>query len=672
MNTNLIRLFLAALAGVLLATPAQAAPLTPLAGRTSNITATAAVGAGVPAGTGTASASPAIPFSDIGAKATADYKGDAIGIAATAEGARLHTAFQKLSGTVTREGLWLGSTAEAGGGLRLVASGIGRGRESGGRNLAPTGTVSVTEKLVTFSRPGLTEEYSVSVDGVRQDFIVGERPAGAGDLRVELAISGARAEAAAEGARLTLEGSGRVLAYSRLRVTDATGKELTARLEVLSADRLAVRVEDAAAAYPVRIDPTFSDANWVSLNPGIPGANNTVSAAVVDGSGNLYIGGSFKVVGTVAANYIAKWNGSAWSPLGTGMDNAVRALAVSGTDLYAGGDFTTAGGVNIGYGIAKWNGSAWSALGTGMNSIVSALAVTGTDLYAGGWFTTAGGVAANRIAKWNGSAWSPLGTGVDGTVRALAVSGTDLYAGGNFTFAGTTTLSPFIVKASISPPTLTVAAASSVAGTTATLNGTVNPNGLVTTAQFEYGLTTSYGSTASVTLSPNNGSSAQGVSAAIAGLSPGTAYHYRLTATNSVDTTNTSDATFTTAFNPQAWRLKWFGTTSNTGTAADAADPYGTGVQNLAVFAVLGPNQDPAMVAAGLLPQPQFVGANYVITFTQPTGVSGVTYGAEWRADLASGNWTTITDTGTAPTHTFSVPTAGNPQVFLRLRITSP
>jgi hypothetical protein len=387
---------------------------------------------------------------------------------------------------------------------------------------------------------------------------------------------------------------------------------------------------------------------------------------------DLYAGGYFTTAGGVAANNIAKWNGSAWSPLGTGMSSRVYALAVIGTDLYAGGDFTTAGGVNIGYGIAKWNGGAWSALGTGMDNAVLALAVSGTDLYAGGYFTTAGGVAANNIAKWNGSAWSPLGTGVDGYVYALAVSGTDLYAGGSFIFAGTTTLSPFIVTASNSPPTLTVAAASSVAGTTATLNGTVNPNGLVTTAQFEYGLTTSYGSTASVTLSPNNGSSAQGVSAAIAGLSPGTPYHYRLTATNSVDTTNTSDATFTTAFNPQAWRLKWFGTTSNTGTAADAADPYGTGVQNLAVFAVLGPNQDPAMVAAGLLPQPQFVGANYVITFTQPTGVSGVTYGAEWRADLASGNWTTITDTGTAPTHTFSVPKAGNPQVFLRLRITSP
>ena len=98
----------------------------------------------------------------------------------------------------------------------------------------------------------------------------------AGDLRVELALSGARAEAAAGGARLRLDGSGRALAYSRLRAVDATGRELTARLEVLSADRLAVSVADANATYPVRIDPTFSDADWVSLSPGMPGANGDV------------------------------------------------------------------------------------------------------------------------------------------------------------------------------------------------------------------------------------------------------------------------------------------------------------------------------------------------------------------------------------------------------------
>ena len=152
---------------------------------------------------------------------------------------------------------------------------------------------------------------------------------------------------------------------------------------------------------------------------------------------NLYAGGYFTTAGGVPANNIAKWNGSAWSALGSGYERrSVRALAVSGTNLYAGGYFTTAGGVPANY-IAKWNGSAWSALGSGMNGAVSALAVSGTDLYAGGYFTTAGGVAANNIAKWNGSAWSALGSGLErSTSVALAVSGTNLYAGGGFTTAG--------------------------------------------------------------------------------------------------------------------------------------------------------------------------------------------------------------------------------------------
>ena len=64
-------------------------------------------------------------------------------------------------------------------------------------------------------------------------------------------------------------------------------------------------VNDADAVYPVRIDPTFSDANWISMNPNFPGASDIVHAAVVDGSGNLYIGGDFTVVGDVVANHVA-------------------------------------------------------------------------------------------------------------------------------------------------------------------------------------------------------------------------------------------------------------------------------------------------------------------------------------------------------------------------------
>jgi len=77
---------------------------------------------------------------------------------------------------------------------------------------------------------------------------------------------------------------------------------------------------------------------------------------------------------------------------------SVSALAASGSDVYAGGYFSTAGGAGVNY-VAMWNGSSWSALGSGMNNHVSALAVSGSDLYAGGSFTTAGGKVSAYIAR---------------------------------------------------------------------------------------------------------------------------------------------------------------------------------------------------------------------------------------------------------------------------------
>jgi hypothetical protein len=87
---------------------------------------------------------------------------------------------------------------------------------------------------------------------------------------------------------------------------------------------------------------TFSDANWVSMG-GFPGANGDVYAAAVDGAGNLYIGGYFTAAGGVMATNVAKWDGSSWSALGSGIDGEVDALAVSGSDVFAGGWFTAAG-----------------------------------------------------------------------------------------------------------------------------------------------------------------------------------------------------------------------------------------------------------------------------------------------------------------------------------------
>ena len=117
--------------------------------------------------------------------------------------------------------------------------------------------------------------------------------------------------------------------------------------------------------------------------------------------------------GGVAANRIARWDGTAWHPLGNGVGGGTNPVVLAlafGPDgsLYAGGDFSTAGG-SAANSIASWDGTAWHPLGSGLENCgfncVRALAV-GRDgsLYAGGSFTLAGGRPSSSIAKWIGEA----------------------------------------------------------------------------------------------------------------------------------------------------------------------------------------------------------------------------------------------------------------------------
>src|SRR5438094_137103 len=203
-------------------------------------------------------------------KASADYQCDGQAVSPTAEGVRLRCVFQRLEAEATREGLWLTSTVTNAVNDRfcVVAVAVERGTVStadhplatsprfrevldcgsplpllGARHrcesgrglpqsktlarspqpsrfseemLPPTGLVSIDGQTARFTRPGLVEEYSVSMDGVRQDFVVPERPRscaqGRGELALQLAVSGARVEPAAFGAHLVLENSGRKIA----------------------------------------------------------------------------------------------------------------------------------------------------------------------------------------------------------------------------------------------------------------------------------------------------------------------------------------------------------------------------------------------------------------------------------------------------------------------------
>jgi len=120
-------------------------------------------------------------------------------------------------------------------------------------------------------------------------------------------------------------------------------------------------------------------------------------------------------------------------------------------------------------------------------------------------------------------------------------------AGANVAYAATFNGEEDIYYVRITPtgPAIVVTnPATNVGSFSATLNGTLNPNGLSTAVHFEYGTTTSYGSS---TASQNyQGSTAQNVTANLSSLTAGATYHFRIVASNAAGTSFGSDSTFTT------------------------------------------------------------------------------------------------------------------------------
>ena len=95
------------------------------------------------------------------------------------------------------------------------------------------------------------------------------------------------------------------------------------------------------------------------------------------------------------------------------------------------------------------------------------------------------------------------------------------------------------------PPAVQTNPAQSVGTTSATLTGSVDPEGRSTSWHFDYGPTAAYGSK-TPSKSAGSGSGASTVSAAVSNLSVGTTYHFRLVASSSAGTSAGADVSFST------------------------------------------------------------------------------------------------------------------------------
>jgi hypothetical protein len=164
-------------------------------------------------------------------------------------------------------------------------------------------------------------------------------------------------------------------------------------------------------------------------------ANGPVQALLVH-RGILYVGGNFTSIGGVAATNIARWDGTNWFAMGTGVNGGVYALAAHDGIVYAGGDVFTSGG-GPGTNLVRWDGANWLPLGS-LPSRVLAIAVStnGSEVYAGhAVLGTAGG---QYVFKFDGTNWTPLGGGIyyndalSTPVAALLVDGKNVYLGGQF------------------------------------------------------------------------------------------------------------------------------------------------------------------------------------------------------------------------------------------------
>lgn len=202
------------------------------------------------------------------------------------------------------------------------------------------------------------------------------------------------------------------------------------------------------------LDTTWSPSVMVGANAG------TVETLVLDGVGNLLVGGNFATVDGHMITHLAKVSVSGGGAVDTSWNPAPNAsvldLAYDGAgSLFVAGGFTQIGGQSRNF-LAKVNlatalaDATWNpAPSTVSPDRVNAIELDGAGyLYVGGIFSMIGGQSLSNLARLSTSGsgtadslWNPAPGGLYAQVTSLAIDATHAYVGGYFADIGGETLS---------------------------------------------------------------------------------------------------------------------------------------------------------------------------------------------------------------------------------------
>jgi len=265
--------------------------------------------------------------------------------------------------------------------------------------------------------------------------------------------------------------------------------------------------------------------------------------------------GEFFACATLENHHIECWGNGGEGRLGNGStENSSTPVEVEGiqsaTEVSAGGGFACA--ILEDHHVECWGSNSFGELGNGSTSWSDKpVEVKGlkdaTQVSAGSDFACAT-LATGVVECWGDGERGTLGDGNPWRGLAANVSG----------------LLPF---ATTSPAT-------SIGPTSATLNATVNPEGVATSScTFQYGKTTAYGSSVPCSQALGSATKPVPVSATLASLAPSTTYHYRVVVESTDGRVYGQDASFTTA--PEPPKPTTTTTTTTTSTTTTPASPQG-------------------------------------------------------------------------------------------------